>query len=47
MVVENGGMTIDQALKIKPMDIAERLGGIPDRKFPLFRLGGPGIPKSS
>jgi len=27
------GMTIEDALKIKPQDIAEKLGGIPDRKF--------------
>lgn len=33
MVTENEGMTIDEALKIKPQDIAQRLGGIPDRKF--------------
>lgn len=33
MVTEGEGMTIGEALKIKPMDIAERLGGIPDRKF--------------
>jgi len=26
-------MTIEDALKIKPQDIAEKLGGIPDRKF--------------
>jgi nitrogen fixation NifU-like protein/NifU-like protein len=33
MILENGGMTIDEALKITPQDIAERLGGIPDVKF--------------
>jgi NifU-like protein involved in Fe-S cluster formation len=33
MVTEDGGMIIDEALKITPKDIAERLGGIPDRKF--------------
>ncbi|MEK7065029.1 MAG: iron-sulfur cluster assembly scaffold protein, partial [Patescibacteria group bacterium] len=27
MVLENGGMTIEQALKIRPQDILERLGG--------------------
>ncbi|MCX6740374.1 MAG: iron-sulfur cluster assembly scaffold protein [Candidatus Parcubacteria bacterium] len=33
MITKDGGMTIDEALKITPKDIAERLGGIPDRKF--------------
>jgi len=33
MILENGGMSVDEALKITPKDIAERLGGIPDRKF--------------
>jgi len=33
MVTENGGMKIDEALKIKPQDIMERLGGLPDRKI--------------
>ena len=33
MVIEGEGMTIDEALKITPQDIAQRLGGIPERKF--------------
>lgn len=33
MVTENGGMTIDEALKIKPQDIMLRLGGLPNRKI--------------
>ncbi len=33
MVIENEGMTIEEALKITPQEIAERLGGIPDIKF--------------
>lgn len=33
MVTENGGMTLDEARKIKPQDIMERLGGLPQRKF--------------
>ncbi len=33
MVTENGGMKIDQALKIKPQDIMARLGGLPNRKI--------------
>lgn len=33
MVTENGGMKIDDALKIKPQHIMERLGGLPNRKI--------------
>lgn len=33
MATENGGMTLDQARKMKPQDIMERLGGLPARKF--------------
>lgn len=33
MVTENGGMQIADALKIKPQDIMERLGGLPNRKI--------------
>jgi nitrogen fixation NifU-like protein/NifU-like protein len=33
MVIEGNGMTIEEALKITPQEIAERLGGIPDIKF--------------
>lgn len=33
MVTGGEGMTIDEALKITPQQIAERLGGIPDIKF--------------
>tara|TARA_Y100000310_G_scaffold216585_2_gene217612 strand:+ start:2518 stop:3228 length:711 start_codon:yes stop_codon:yes gene_type:complete len=33
MLTENGGMTVDEALKVKPKDIADYLGGIPARKF--------------
>lgn len=39
MVTENGGMTVDQALKIKPQDIMERLGGLPARKVHCSVLG--------
>lgn len=33
MVTENGGLTLDEARKLKPQDIMERLGGLPQRKF--------------
>lgn len=33
MVTENGGMKIDDALKIKPQYVIERLGGLPNRKI--------------
>lgn len=33
MITENGGMKIDDALKIKPQDIMGRLGGLPNRKI--------------
>jgi len=32
IVTEKGGMTVDQALKVKPQDIMARLGGLPARK---------------
>lgn len=33
MIIKEGGMKIDDALKIKPQDIADYLGGLPSRKF--------------
>lgn len=33
MVTENGGLTLEQARALKPQDIMERLGGLPQRKF--------------
>ena len=33
MLTENGGLTIADALKVKPQDIMLRLGGLPDRKI--------------
>ncbi len=33
MVTEHGGMTLEQARVIKPQDIMERLGGLPNRKI--------------
>jgi NifU-like protein involved in Fe-S cluster formation len=33
MLTENGGLTVDDALKVKPQHIMERLGGLPNRKI--------------
>lgn len=33
MVTENGGLSLGEALKIKPQHIMERLGGLPNRKI--------------
>ncbi len=33
MVTENGGMTLEEARKMKPQDIIIRLGGLPARKI--------------
>lgn len=33
MVTENGGLSLTDALKIKPQHIMERLGGLPNRKI--------------
>jgi len=39
MVTENGGMSIDDALKLKPNDIMDRLGGLPSIKIHCSVLG--------
>ncbi|MBI5654230.1 iron-sulfur cluster assembly scaffold protein [Candidatus Uhrbacteria bacterium] len=39
MVTENGGMTLDEARKLRPQDILERLGGLPSRKIHCSVLG--------
>src|SRR3989339_1190281 len=39
MITENGGMKIEKALKIRPQDILERLGGLPARKIHCSVLG--------
>jgi NifU-like protein involved in Fe-S cluster formation len=39
MVTENGGMTIDDAYKLQPKDILDRLGGLPDIKIHCSVLG--------
>lgn len=43
MVSENGGMPIDEALKLRPQDIMERLGGLPTRKVHCSVLGDKAI----
>jgi nitrogen fixation NifU-like protein len=39
MVTENEGMPIEDALKLRPQDIMERLGGLPARKVHCSVLG--------
>ena len=39
MVTENGGMDIKKAMNLKPEQILERLGGLPDIKFHCSVLG--------
>lgn len=39
MVTENGGMSIFKAMRLKPEQIVDRLGGLPDRKFHCSVLG--------
>lgn len=39
MVTEGDGMTLERAARLKPEEIIERLGGLPDRKFHCSVLG--------
>lgn len=39
MVTENGGMELKKAINLKPQQILERLGGLPDKKFHCSVLG--------
>ena len=39
MITEKDGMNIDKAMKLRPQDILERLGGLPDRKVHCSVLG--------
>jgi nitrogen fixation protein NifU and related proteins len=33
MITENGGMTVEEALEVKPKNILEKLGGLPNNKI--------------
>ena len=46
MVLENGGMSIDNAKKLKPQDILDRLGGLPARKIHCSVLGDQALIKA-
>ena len=39
MITEKGGMKLDEALKIRPMDIVKKLGGLPAKKIHCSVLG--------
>lgn len=39
MITENGGMELGKAMKLRPQDIMERLGGLPARKVHCSVLG--------
>lgn len=39
MATENGGMNLEKAMELKPEQIMERLGGLPERKFHCSVLG--------
>lgn len=46
MVIENGGMKTEDALKMTPQMIMERLGGLPDRKIHCSVLGDKALAKA-
>ena len=46
MVMANGGMTLDEALKIKPKDIIKELGGLPKQKIHCSVLGDQALRKA-
>jgi NifU-like protein involved in Fe-S cluster formation len=46
MVLEGKGMNIEEALKIKPLDIIERLGGLPKNKIHCSVLGDQALTKA-
>ncbi len=46
MVTEGGGMPIAKARRLKPEEIIERLGGLPDRKYHCSVLGHEALRKA-
>ena len=46
MVTENGGLPLEEALKIKPQHIMDRLGGLPNRKIHCSVLADKAFRKS-
>lgn len=46
MVTENGGMMVDEALKLRPQDIMVRLDGLPTRKVHCSVLGDKALRKA-
>ncbi|HZJ34666.1 MAG TPA: iron-sulfur cluster assembly scaffold protein [Candidatus Angelobacter sp.] len=46
MATENGGMDLETAQNLKPQQIVERLGGLPDRKFHCSVLGHKALRKA-
>ena len=43
MVLEKGGMKLDEALKLTPMDIVKKLDGLPSHKIHCSVLGDQGL----
>ena len=43
MVLEKGGMKLDEALKLTPMDIVKKLDGLPTHKIHCSVLGDQGL----
>jgi NifU-like protein involved in Fe-S cluster formation len=46
MVLNDGGLKLDEALKITPMDIVKKMGGLPDRKIHCSVLGDQALTKA-
>ena len=46
MVMKNDGMKIEEAMNIKPKDIADYLGGLPALQIPLLYLSRQSLQKS-